>query len=76
MLPVGVRAVEGDFHAGDVLDVKDATGLTIARGIAEADADVLRLAAGRRQDEIASNRLLSELADRPAIHRDNLIVFA
>lgn len=76
LLPVGVRVVEGDFHAGDVLDVKDATGLTIARGIAEADADVLRLAAGRRQDEIASNRLLSELADRPAIHRDNLIVFA
>ena len=26
--------------------------------------------------EIASNRLLADLAEKPAIHRDNLIVFA
>ena len=37
---------------------------------------VLELAAGRRQDQIASNRLLANLAEKPAIHRDNLIVFA
>ena len=76
LLPVGVRSVEGSFEAGDMLDVKDETGFTLARGIAEADSDTLRLAAGRHQDEIAANRLLSALANRPAIHRDNLIVFA
>ena len=48
----------------------------LARGIAEADRDVLELAAGRRQEDIAGNRLLVALADKPAIHRDNLIVFA
>ena len=76
LLPVGITAVEGHFAAGDVLDVRDADGFVLARGIAEADSDALALAAGRRQDEIAANRLLHALAGRPAIHRDNLIVFA
>lgn len=76
LLPVGIVAVSGSFRAGDVLDVCDADGLVIARGIAEADTDELELAAGRRQEDIARNHLLRDLADRPAIHRDNLIVFA
>ena len=76
LLPVGITHVEGDFARGDILDVRDGEGLVIARGIAEAEADVLRLAAGRHQDEIAANRLLADLAGRPAIHRDNMIVFA
>ena len=76
LLPVGVREVVGEFEAGEILDVKDPSGFTLARGIAEADSDTLRLAAGRHQDEIAGNRLLSSLANRPAIHRDNMIVFA
>lgn len=76
LLPVGVTAVSGSFAAGDVLDVCDSTGFVLARGIAEAGSDELSLAAGRHQDEIAGNRLLASLAGKPAIHRDNLIVFA
>ena len=76
LLPVGITQVEGSFSAGDVVDVRDASGFTIARGIAGADADAMALAAGRRQSEIAGNRLIAALADRPAIHRDDLIVFA
>lgn len=76
LLPVGITAVEGQFEAGDVLDVRDAGGFVLARGIAEAGSDELQLAAGRQQREIAGNHLLQVLADRPAIHRDNLIVFA
>lgn len=76
LLAVGIRAVEGPFAAGDVLDVLDASGMVIARGIAEADSDVLELAAGRRQERIAGNKLLASLGEKPAIHRDNLIVFA
>ena len=71
-----MRAVSGPFAAGDILDVCDASGHVVARGIAEADSDTLELAAGRRQDEIAANHLLSALGERPAIHRDNLIIFA
>ncbi len=76
LLPVGVTAVEGAFAAGDILDICDEGGLVIARGIAEAGSDALTLASGRRQDEIAANHLLAELAGRPAVHRDNMIVFA
>ncbi|WP_329739946.1 glutamate 5-kinase [Enorma massiliensis] len=76
LLPVGITAVEGQFEAGDVLDVHDAGGFVLARGIAEAGSDELQLAAGRQQREIAGNHLLQALAGRPAIHRDNLIVFA
>ena len=73
LLAVGIREVDGQFAE---LDVCDPSGMVVARGIAEADSDVLELAAGRRQDQIASNRLLADLAEKPAIHRDNLIVFA
>ena len=76
LLPVGITAVEGQFEAGDVLDVRDAGGFVLARGIAEAGSDELQLAAGRQQREIAGNHLLQALAGRPAIHRDNLLVFA
>lgn len=76
LLPVGITAVEGQFKAGDVLDVRDAGGFVLARGIAEAGSDELQLAAGRQQREIAGNHLLQALAGCPAIHRDNLIVFA
>lgn len=76
LLPVGITRVEGDFAAGDVLDVRDPDGLVIARGLAQAGSDELTLAAGRHQDEIAANRLLAALAGKPAIHRDELIVFA
>ena len=76
LLPVGITGVLGSFGEGDVLDIADETGLVIARGIAEASSDELELAAGRRQDELAQNRLLAGLAHKPAVHRDNLIVFA
>ena len=76
LLPVGIKKIEGRFAAGAVLDVKDEHDMVLARGIAECDSDTLQLAAGRRQDEVESNHLLSQLAGKPAIHRDNLIVFA
>ncbi len=76
LLPVGIVSVEGEFSAGDVLDVRTPSGTVLARGIAEAGSDALELACGMRQEDIARNRLLAELAHKPAIHRDNLIVFA
>lgn len=76
LLPVGIRSVQGKFAAGDVLDVRDADGFVIARGRAAAGSDELELACGRRQDDIARNHLLAALAGKPAIHRDELIVFA
>ncbi len=76
LLPVGITAVEGAFDAGAVLDICDPDGFVIARGLAGASSDELALASGRRQEELAGNRLLAALAERPAVHRDNMIVFA
>lgn len=76
LLAVGIKQIEGTFQRGDILDICDPSGFVIARGRAGANSDVLELAAGRRQDEIAHNSLLVCLANKPAVHRDDLIVFA
>ncbi|MCI8469774.1 MAG: glutamate 5-kinase [Eggerthellaceae bacterium] len=75
LLAVGVRAVEGDFDYDDIVDVADADGHVFARGRAAASSDLLRLAAGRTREELASNAILAVLDERPVIHRDELVLF-
>ncbi len=41
LLSVGVRRIEGEFAAGDVVDVLDESGYVIARGLARCDAAAL-----------------------------------
>ena len=72
---MGIRAVEGTFDYADIVDVKDQTGYLFARGRVSASSDELSLALGRTREQLASNRLLASLADKPIIHRDELIVF-
>ena len=75
LLAVGVRGIEGAFGAEDVVDIKDPTGHVFARGRVSADSDEVELAEGLDQKTLAGNRLLSHLAERPLIHRDELVVF-
>lgn len=75
LLAVGVQAVDGCFEAGDVIDVKDADGVVIGRGIVGASSDAVMLARGKSTDELARNRLLAPMAEKPLIHRDDLVVF-
>lgn len=75
LLPVGVVEIGGDFDEGDVVDIVDESGHLFARGRVGASSDEARLAAGRTQPELAGNRLLAHLADRPLVHRDELVVF-
>lgn len=75
LLCVGVRAVEGRFDAGDIIDIKDADGHVIARGKAAFAGDEVELACGRSREALEANRLLAPLADRPLVHRDELVVF-
>ncbi len=75
LLSVGIRAVEGSFNADDIVDVKDSSGYLFARGRVSASSDETSLALGRTQEQLASNRLLKSLADKPIIHRNELIVF-
>lgn len=72
LLPAGVTAVEGKFARGDMVEICDADGALLARGLAEYDAEDAARIAGRRSEEIAA--LLGD-AVRPAlVHRDHMVM--
>ena len=73
LLPIGVKAVEGEFPAGAVVNVRTADGRVIGRGMTDYPAADLRLIMGRRTSEIAA--LLGSRDYDEVIHRDNLAVF-
>lgn len=75
LLCVGVRAVRGAFACGDIVDIATEDGFVVARGRASFSSDELELALGRTRDQLKGNRLLAELAERPVVHRDELLVF-
>ena len=75
LLSVGISRVEGRFDDDDIVDVKDATGHVIARGRTAFSSDEVELACGRTREELERNRLLAAFADKPVIHRDELIAF-
>lgn len=75
LLSVGIARVQGVFDEGDIVDVLDETGLIVARGRVSASSDEISLACGLTSDQLSANRILARLADRPIMHRDELIVF-
>jgi glutamate 5-kinase len=68
LLPAGIVDVVGDFDEGDTLDVVSRDGEVFARGMAAADAPVLRRAAGRRTRDLPPD------VAHEAIHRDDLVL--
>jgi len=74
LLPIGMTAVEGDFHRGDVIAVRAPDGREIARGLANYAAAEARLLCRRSSAEF--ERLLGYAAEPEMIHRDNLVVTA
>lgn len=75
LLVVGVAQVEGRFEEGDIVDIKDKGGYLFARGRVSASRDETELAMGRTREQLLANRLLAEMADKPLIHRDELVIF-
>lgn len=75
LLSVGIARVEGRFDEGDIVDVTDSAGHIVARGRVSACSDEVQLACGMSSDELSANRILARLADKPVMHRDELIVF-
>ena len=72
LLPIGVTGVEGDFRRGDVIAVRSAAGLEIARGLANYAATEARLIARKPSSQIAG--LLGFVNESELIHRDNLVL--
>lgn len=75
LLSVGIAQVEGSFDEGDIVDVRDAKGHLFARGRVAFSSDEVSLACGLSREDISRNRLLQDLADKPVMHRDELVLF-
>jgi glutamate 5-kinase len=66
LLAAGVIAAQGDFARGDAVEVHDASGRLIGKGLAGLAAATLREVLGQH----------TSVAGGAAIHRDDLIVLA
>ena len=67
LLAAGVVRVEGAFDADDAVEIVDAAGVVVAKGLVKTDHLTAAGAAGRRSAELAEG--LDEL-----VHRDDLVV--
>lgn len=72
LLPVGVRAVEGQFARGDLVVCRDSQGREVARGLSNYNA--LEAARIMGQPSQAIEVLLGYVDEPELIHRDNLVV--
>jgi glutamate 5-kinase len=70
LLAVGIQRVEGDFSADEAVQICDAQGREIARGLVNYNSQDLGLLLGRRSEEFAA--LLGYEGDSAVVHRDNL----
>ncbi len=72
LLPAGVRASEGDYRRGDVVNVATPDGTVIARGLVEFDAvDAARII-GRRSEDIPA--ILGTVQRSTLVHRDHMVL--
>jgi glutamate 5-kinase len=72
LLPAGVTQVEGEFTAGDPVDLLDENGHTIARGLVNYDSAELPGLLGRSTRDLAKER--GPEYEREVIHRDDIVV--
>jgi glutamate 5-kinase len=71
LLPVGIVRVEGEFDAGDAVEVSAGGGEAVGKGIVSYSADELRQVMGRKSAEI---REILPRATEEAVHRDYFVL--
>ncbi|MFE5815507.1 glutamate 5-kinase [Streptomyces sp. NPDC056479] len=72
LLPAGIAAVEGEFSAGDPVELRDSAGRAVARGLVNFDAKEMPRLLGRSTRELA--RELGAEYEREVVHRDDLVI--
>ncbi|MFF2895267.1 glutamate 5-kinase [Streptomyces sp. NPDC057966] len=72
LLPAGIASVEGDFTAGDPVELRDLEGRPVARGLVNFDAKEIPQLLGRSTRDLA--RELGPEYEREVVHRDDLVV--
>ncbi|MFC7505173.1 glutamate 5-kinase [Nocardioides sp. CPCC 206347] len=74
LLAAGITAVQGDFVAGDPVDLRDPDGAVVGRGLVNFDAAELPPLLGRSSKDLKQE--LGAAYEREVIHRDDLVVLA
>ncbi|MGM9470872.1 glutamate 5-kinase [Pseudarthrobacter sp. YS3] len=72
LLPAGISAVDGDFEAGDAVEMVSADGTVIARGLVNYSAAELPQMLGRSTRELGKS--LGRGYDREVVHVDDLVL--
>jgi glutamate 5-kinase len=72
LLPAGITSVDGDFVAGDPVDLVDPDGAVVARGLVAYDATELPAMLGRSTHVLAAE--LGPEYEREVVHRDDLVL--
>ncbi|VEP15385.1 Glutamate 5-kinase [Hyella patelloides LEGE 07179] len=72
LLPAGITNVEGEFTAGDAVQLCDRNLQEVARGLVNYSSQELNKVKGSHSTDIAS--ILGYNASDTAIHRDNLVI--
>jgi glutamate 5-kinase len=67
LLAAGITGVEGDFQAGDVVDLVDSAQRVVARGVVAFDASELPELIGRSSHELPAEQR------REVVHADDLV---
>ncbi|MCI3221594.1 glutamate 5-kinase [Streptomyces sp. NP-1717] len=72
LLPAGIASVEGEFSAGDPVELRDTAGRAVARGLVNFDAKEIPQLLGRSTRDLA--RDLGPAYEREVVHRDDLVI--
>jgi glutamate 5-kinase len=72
LLAAGIKAVEGSFQRGDIVDIYDVLGVKVGCGICNYAADELNSIKGKHSDEIGKK--LGQCSAPEVVHRNNLVM--
>ena len=72
LLPAGITAVEGDFEAGDPVELVSTSGTVVARGLVSYGSDELPDLLGCSTQDLRER--LGSGYDREVVHRDDLVL--
>ena len=74
LLPAGITGVEGNFDAGDPVDLSGPDGQVVARGLVNYDAAEIPALMGRSTRWLAARK--GPEYEREVVHRDDLVILS
>ncbi len=74
LLPIGIKAVEGDFLKGEVIACYDLNGNEVAIGLSNYSSEMARRLIGLHSEEFIKK--IGYLDRKELIHHDNMVVVA